>query len=130
MPRHLASELCAAHTDAEFHFRPHYDAGAGEFFDKRSQQRAFQARNVDEDGSVPEPVEGVRKKAMIEEAMHANHINKQPHFDDKAFTAELQRCYDETHEDLSKRAAMGLAPPKLDQTLPTGYREGLTSWTE
>ncbi len=128
--RHHASELPAAHTDGEYHFRPHYDAAAGEFFDLRSQERAFQERHRWADGSIPEPIEGKRKKAFVEEALHANAINKQPHFDEKAFSAELLRCHDETHAELSKRSAMGLGPPPIETGTPVGYTPEKTAWTD
>lgn len=109
--RHHASELPAAHTTNGVHFTAHFDHGAGRQFENQSEYRAWQKANTDADGVAPEPIQGRRKVAMLEEAQQRAYRKEMPTPDPKEWRKELGKAFDAAHADLSKCAAMGIKPP-------------------
>lgn len=109
--RHLPAELPAAHTTNGVHFTPHYDHGAGRQFDNQEQYQAWQKANTDADGVAPEPIQGRRKVAMLEEAQQRAYRKEMPASNPKEWRKALGKAFDDAHADLSKCAAMGIKPP-------------------
>lgn len=112
--RHHAGEVPATHTGGSFHFQEHFDAGAGRRFGTKAEYTAWQRANTDADGCAPEPLQGRRKVAHYEEALHACHINKQVEVDEKAERVAFGKAWDAAHKDLAACEAMGVKPPSLD----------------
>ena len=114
MDRDLGSEVSKTHTQGTYQFTPHFDAGAGRSFASKAEYAAWQRANTDGDDAVPEPLQGKRKVAMYEEALHASHINQQVQIDEKAERAALGKAYDAAHDELAACDRLGVKPPSLD----------------
>lgn len=112
--RHHAGETIKTHTQGDYQFTPHFDAGAGRSFGSKAEYKAWQRANTDADGAMPEPVAGRRKVAMYEEAAHACEVNQQVQIDEKAQREALGKAYDAAHRELAACQAIGVKAPSLD----------------
>lgn len=112
--RYVPAEIPKTHTQGDYQFTQHYDAGAGRSFASKAEYTAWQRANTDADGAMPEPVAGRRKVAMYEEAAHACEVNQQVQINEKAQREALGKAYDAAHRELAACQAMGVKAPSLD----------------